>query len=121
MIAETKLAIEDQPRMLVKEPSEVECRKLYLLFANIEAHGRMGSCPGYALLIWQEERQNHVRMDSESESEELLRETWHQKPGWREPWQEKPGWKYTRTESLRESESERREELELSEVQGMCA
>ena len=52
MIAETKLAIEDQPRVLIKEPLEVECRKFYVLFANIEAHGDMGSCPGCALLIW---------------------------------------------------------------------
>ena len=51
MIAETKLAIEDQPRMLVKELSEVECRKFHILYANIEAHVHMGSCPGYPLLI----------------------------------------------------------------------
>ena len=53
MIAETKLAKEDQPRMLIKEPLEVECRKFYVWSVNIEAHGHMGSCPGYALLIWQ--------------------------------------------------------------------
>ena len=32
---------EDLPRMLVKEPLEVECRKFYVLYANIEAHGHM--------------------------------------------------------------------------------
>ena len=68
----------------------------------------------------QEKRQNHVRMNSESESEDFLREPWQEKPGWREPWQEKPGWKHTRTESLGESKSERGEELELSEVREMC-
>ena len=78
MIAETKLATEDQPRMLVKEPLEVECGKFYVLYANTEAHGHMGSCPGYALLIFHEKRQYQVRMNSESESEKL----------WREPWQE---------------------------------
>ena len=31
VIAETKLAMEDQPRMLVKEPLEVECRKILRL------------------------------------------------------------------------------------------
>ena len=31
LIAETKLAMEDQPRMLVKEPLEVECRKILRL------------------------------------------------------------------------------------------
>ena len=37
--------------MLVKEPLEViEHRKLYVLSANIEAHGHIGSCLGYALL-----------------------------------------------------------------------
>ena len=51
MIAETKLAIEDRPRMLIKEPLEVECRNVYGLFANIEAHGHMGNCLGRALLI----------------------------------------------------------------------
>ena len=51
MIAETKLTIEDQPRMLIKEPLEVECRKFYVLYANIEAHAHMGSCPGNALLL----------------------------------------------------------------------
>ena len=24
-----------------------------MLYANIEAHGHMGSCPGHALLVWQ--------------------------------------------------------------------
>ena len=47
-------------------------------------------------------------MNSESESERLLRE----------PWREKQGWKHTRPESLRQSESERGKELELSEMQG---
>ena len=45
------LATGDQPRMLVKEPLEFECRKFYVLYANIEAHGHMGSCPVYALFI----------------------------------------------------------------------
>ena len=47
-------------------------------------------------------------MKSESESERLLRELWR----------EKQGWKHTRPESLRQSKSERGEELELSKVQG---
>ena len=51
-----------------------------------------------------------MRMNSESELEELLRE----------PWQEKPGCKHTRTESHGESESERGEELVLREVPEMC-
>ena len=53
MIREIKLTIEDQPRMLIREPLDVECRKFYVWSVNIEAHGHMGSCPGYALLIWQ--------------------------------------------------------------------
>ena len=53
MIAETKLAIEDQPRTLIKESLEVECRKFYVWSVNIEGHGHMGSCPRNALLIWQ--------------------------------------------------------------------
>ena len=81
VIVETKLAHEDQPRMLVKEPLEVECRKFYVLHANIEAHGRMGGCPGYALLFLPG-KASKPRED-ESESEELLREPWLEKPGWR--------------------------------------
>ena len=53
MIAEPKLAIEVPPRMLIMEPLEVECGKFYVWSANVETHGHMGSCPGYALLIWQ--------------------------------------------------------------------
>ena len=103
MIAETKLTTEDQARLLVKEPLEVECRKLYVLCANIEAHGHTRSCPGYALLILL----GKATKPREDEFRELRR-------------QEKPGGKHFRTESLGESESERGEELELSEVQGMC-
>ena len=46
------MATEDQPRMLVKELLEVECKKFYVLYGNIEYHGHMGSCPGYPLLIF---------------------------------------------------------------------
>ena len=41
------------PRMLVEKPPEVERRRLYVFSANIEAHGHIGSCPGYALLVSQ--------------------------------------------------------------------
>ena len=54
MIVETKLAVEGQPRMVIKESLEVECRKFYVLYANIEAHGHVGSCLRYALLILHE-------------------------------------------------------------------
>ena len=73
VIAETQLTekfIEDDkgtdlilPRMLAKKPLEVECRKLYVWSANMEAHGNMGSCPGYALLTLQD----HVRMNSKED------------------------------------------------------
>ena len=38
------------PRIVVERAPEVEPRRFYVLSANIEAHGHMGSCPGYALL-----------------------------------------------------------------------
>ena len=47
------MTTEDQPRMLVKEPLEVECSKFYVLYAIIEAQGDMRSCPEYALLVFQ--------------------------------------------------------------------
>ena len=63
MIEETKFATEDQPRMLIKEPLEVECGKFYVWSLIIEAHGHMESCPGYALLFWQgKATKNHVRI-----------------------------------------------------------
>ena len=60
VIAETELTdkfIEDEegtdlllPRMWVEKPMEIEHRKLCILFAGTQAHGHIGSCPGYALL-----------------------------------------------------------------------
>ena len=52
-------------------------------------------------------RRKEKRLDSERESERIS-------------WREKPGGENARKESLRESESQKREELELSEAQGMC-
>ena len=91
------------PRMLVKELVEVERGSLRVskLTDTLEVV-RDVRCS-----LRMEKRQNHVRMNSESESEQLSRE----------PWRGKPGWKHTRAGSLRQSESERGEELELSEVQ----
>ena len=34
-------------------------------------------------LFCMEKRQNHVRMNSENESKEFLRELWQEKPGWK--------------------------------------
>ena len=47
-------------------------------------------------------------MNSESESEGLLREPWQEKPGWREAWQEKPGRTHTRTFAARKRVREKR-------------
>ena len=62
-IAETKLTktfITDEegtdrplPRIVTEKPLEVESRRFYVLSADVEAHGHMGSCPGYALLTSQ--------------------------------------------------------------------
>ena len=41
------------PRIVAEKPLEVERRRFYVLFADIEAHGHMGSCQGYALLASQ--------------------------------------------------------------------
>ena len=87
MIVETKLAIEGQPRMVIKESLEVECRKFNVSkLTDTWEVVRDTRC-----LFCMDKRQNHVRMNSESESDELLREPWQEKPRWREPWQEKPG------------------------------
>ena len=60
MITETRLTkkvIADEegaglllPRIVVEKSLEVERRRFYVLSADIEAHGHIGSCPGYALL-----------------------------------------------------------------------
>ena len=48
---ETKIGKRRSARMVIKESLKVELRKFYVLCANIEAHGHVGSCPRYALLI----------------------------------------------------------------------
>ena len=50
VITETKLAIEVQPRIVAEKSPEVQRGRFYVSSANIEAHGHMWSCPGYALL-----------------------------------------------------------------------
>ena len=90
MIAETKLATENQPRILVKEFVEVECRKFCILYANIEAHVHMGSCPGYPLLILHgkatkphesEFREGIGRIVVRTLAGKVRREVWQEKPG----------------------------------------
>ena len=43
------------PRLLVEKPPEVERRRLFVFFTDIEAHGHIGSCPRYALFVSQGE------------------------------------------------------------------
>ena len=38
------------PRIVVERAPEVEPRRFYVLFADIEAHGHTGGCPGFAAL-----------------------------------------------------------------------
>ena len=103
MIAETKLAKEDQPKIVAEKSPEAECRKFYVLSANIEIFTDiLEVVRDTRCLLCMEKRENHERRNAERESERLLRE----------PWQDKPGWKHTRTESLRQSESKRGKELE---------
>ena len=63
------------PRIMAEKPPEVERRRFYVcVCGNFEAHGHMGSCPGYAhCLHRREKRQNHGEMNSESDSERLLK------------------------------------------------
>ena len=56
--AETKstkkfITDEEGTDLLLPKIVEVECRRFYVLSADIEAHGHMRSCPGYALLASQ--------------------------------------------------------------------
>ena len=39
------------PRIVAEKLPEVERGRFYVPFANIEAHGHIGCCPGYALLV----------------------------------------------------------------------
>ena len=47
------MTVDDLPRIVAEKPLEIERRRFYVLSAGIEAHGLMGSCPGYALLTSQ--------------------------------------------------------------------
>ena len=40
-------------RIVAEKPRELERRRFYFLSADIEAHGHMGRCPGYALVTSQ--------------------------------------------------------------------
>ena len=61
---------------MAEKTPEVERRRFYVVSADIEAHGHMGSCPGYALLASQGKSDKTTeRMNSESESERLLKKT----------------------------------------------
>ena len=84
VITETKLATEDQPRMLVKELLEVECRRFYVLYASIEAHGHMGSCPRYSLLVLHGKATTAWGWIPRANRK-------NKNPNWK-PWQEKPAW-----------------------------
>ena len=99
-----ELAIEVQPRIVAEKPLEVERRRFYVLSADIEAHGHMGSCPGYALLT----SQGKVTKPRRVEFVERVGTTVEK----------------TLTGEARiytcKDRAERREELELSEVQWMC-
>ena len=110
MIAETQLTekfIEDEkgtdlllPRMWVEGPLGDEHRKLCILYAGTEAHGHIGSCPGYALLTVYgkatQPREDEFRERVGTIIERTL------------AGEARMG---TRTESLRESGSEKEEEL----------
>ena len=77
--------------------------------ADIEAHGHIGSCPGYALL----ESHGKVTKPRKDEFRERVGTIIERTLAG-----EKQRWKHTWPESLRQTESERREELDLSKVKG---
>ena len=60
------------PRIVAEKPPEVEHRRFYVPSANINAHRQMEIVRETRCLHCMEKR--HVRMNSESESERLLRE-----------------------------------------------
>ena len=116
VIAETKLAekfSEDEegtdlllPKIVAEKPPEVECRKLYVLSSKTEAYGHIGSCPGYALLSLRG-KETKPRKDEFRERVGTFFERTLAGEARMETY---------KTESLRESDSERGKELELSEV-----
>ena len=73
---------QDQQRMLIKEPLEVESTKIfYVLYAKLKLTDAWEVVRDTRFLFCMEKRQNHVRMNSEGESERSLREPWQEKPG----------------------------------------
>ena len=53
MITETKLAVDDRPRIVTEKTPEIERRRFHVLSADIVAHGHTGGCPGCAALASQ--------------------------------------------------------------------
>ena len=93
------------PNLLIEKLPEVERRRLYVLYADIEAHGHIGSCPGYALLV------SHGRSDKTTKGgiPRASRNDDRENLDRRSRDGNRP-----RTESLRQSEPKRGGELELS-------
>ena len=74
VITETKLAIEDQPRMWVKEPLEVECRNSASCMRILKLTDTLEVVRDTRCLLRMEKRQSHMMMNAERESERSLRE-----------------------------------------------
>ena len=63
------------PRIVVARAPEVEPRRFYVLFADVQAHGYTGEAAQDAQRLHRlEKRQNHITMNAERESERSLRE-----------------------------------------------
>ena len=109
VITETKLAIEDHPRMWVKEPPEVECGKFSVLSANIEAPRHM--------------RLSRIRVAyfaSKSDTTTKRGIPRASQNDYRENFDEKSKDECVQRQSLRQSESKRGTSSSRGEVQGMC-
>ena len=114
-IAETKLTknfITDEegtnrllPRIVAEKTLEVERRRFYVLSADIEAYEHVGSCPGYVLLA----SQGKVTKPRRDEFRERVGTTIEKTTG------------EARMDTCKDRIAERSEELELSEMQWMCA
>ena len=84
------------PRNVAEKPREVERRKFYVLSADTEAHGCLGSCPRYALITSRGESTKSCR-NKFREKERVGTTVERILAG-------DAGEKHARTESLRESE-----------------
>ena len=97
------------PRIVVEREPEVEPRRVYVLSANIEAHGHTGGCPGCAALASQGKSDKTRKDELRERFGTIIERTLTGKARMN-----------AYKDRIAETQRVKKKELDLSEVQVMC-